>query len=117
VQHNFERTYHAPESAWQYVEAGLQGSSYLKLPALLAWCSADIGIHHVHHVHARVPNYRLEEARRALPALAAVPPLGWADLKRCFTHVYWDGGAGRMIDPVALNAADDPAVRPPAAAA
>lgn len=97
VQHNFEHTHHAGPGAWRFVDAGLCGSSYLRLPAPLAWFSADIGVHHVHHLNPRVPNYRLEEARREVPALAAVAPLSGEDLRRCFTHVFWDPTRGRMV--------------------
>lgn len=97
VQHNFERTHHASDGDWRFVDAGLLGSSYLALPRPLAWISAHIGIHHVHHLNVRVPNYRLEEARVALPALAAVAPLSRHDIARCFSHVFWDEPRARMI--------------------
>jgi omega-6 fatty acid desaturase (delta-12 desaturase) len=96
VQHNFERTYHAGDD-WSYYAAGLRGASYLALPQPLAWFSASIGLHHVHHLHPRIPNYRLEEARRAIPELRAVRPLDRRDAGRCFTHVFWDEPRGRMV--------------------
>ena len=97
IQHNFERTYHAVDAQWSYYAAGAQGSSYLALPAPLAWFTADIGLHHIHHLNSRIPNYRLEEARRAVPELAAIPPLGMRDFFRSFTHVFWDPAKGRMV--------------------
>jgi omega-6 fatty acid desaturase (delta-12 desaturase) len=97
VQHNFERTYHASGADWSYYRVGVEGSSYLALPPLLRFWSADIGLHHVHHLHPRIPCYRLEEARRAVPALAAVPPLSGRGFLRCFTHVFWDPARGRMV--------------------
>lgn len=102
VQHNFEHTHHADEGDWRFVDAGLRGSSYLALARPFAWLSADIGLHHVHHLNARVPNYRLEEARAALAPLAAVAPLTRADFARCFTHVFWDPRAARMVRHEAL---------------
>jgi omega-6 fatty acid desaturase (delta-12 desaturase) len=99
VQHNFEHTYHAPDGAWNYVEVALHGSSYLNLPWPLSWFTGAIGLHHVHHLNPLIPNYRLEAARRAIPELAAVTPLGWSDLSRCFTHIFWDGTQGRMVPP------------------
>jgi omega-6 fatty acid desaturase (delta-12 desaturase) len=102
VQHNFEHTYFAPDGGWDFVRAGLYGSSYLKLPAVLAWFTAHIGVHHVHHINVRIPNYRLEEARRGVPAIAAIAPLSLHDLKRCFDCLFWDGDAGRLITHEAL---------------
>lgn len=97
VQHNFEDTYYDPLSAWRYDKVGTQGSSYLKLPQPLAWFTADIGLHHVHHLNAHIPNYRLEEARRALPVLAAVQPLTRAQLRACFRKLFWDESTRKMV--------------------
>lgn len=97
VQHNFEHTHHAGEDHWRFVDAGLRGSSYLALARPLAWVTADIGLHHVHHLNARVPNYRLAEARAALAPLAAVAPLSRNDLARCFTHVFWHPQRAQMV--------------------
>lgn len=97
VQHNFEHTYHADDAHWSFVDAGVKGASYLRLPGLLGWFTADIGIHHVHHLNQRIPNYRLEAARTANPALACVAPLTREGLQRSFTHVFWDEAASRMV--------------------
>ena len=59
VQHNFEDSYASDTSEWDYYKGALEGSSYLVLPKLLNWFSADIAYHHVHHLSASVPNYRL----------------------------------------------------------
>ena len=42
------------------------------LPKLLQWVTANIGIHHVHHISARIPNYRLQECLDATPELQNV---------------------------------------------
>lgn len=97
IQHNYEHTHHAEDTDWAFVDAGLKGSSFLRLPGLLRWFTADIGIHHVHHVNARIPNYRLEAARRAIPELSAIVPLSLTDFRRCFTHVFWDESQRRMV--------------------
>jgi omega-6 fatty acid desaturase (delta-12 desaturase) len=109
VQHNFERTYHAPNAEWCYYAAGAQGSSYVALPPPLAWFTAHIGLHHVHHLNSRIPNYRLEDARTAVPELAKIAPLRLRDFWRCFTHVFWDSAKGRMVpieEIVVLGATD-----------
>jgi acyl-lipid omega-6 desaturase (Delta-12 desaturase) len=97
IQHNFPRTYHAGADKWSFVDVALLGSSYLALPRPLAWVTAYIGLHHVHHLNPRIPNYRLEEARRSVPALKAVQPLSFDELRACFTRVFWDEAAGKMI--------------------
>lgn len=97
VQHNFERTFHADDGEWSLARVALQGSSYLALPRPLAWITADIGLHHVHHLNPRIANYRLDEARRSIPALAAVAPLSLGDLRASFRKVFWDADRGRMV--------------------
>jgi omega-6 fatty acid desaturase (delta-12 desaturase) len=53
----------------------MAGSSYYKLPRPLQWITGSIGLHHIHHVQARVPNYALQRCQDGIPALQIVPPL------------------------------------------
>ena len=62
VQHQFEDVYWERGEQWSYVDAALHGSAYLKLPKVLQFFSGNIGLHHVHHLSARVPNYNLQRA-------------------------------------------------------
>ena len=78
VQHQFEDAYWQRTEAWNYEEAALQGSSYLKLPRILQFFTGNIGFHHVHHLSARIPNYNLEAAHRDV-SLGAVPTLSLRD--------------------------------------
>ena len=103
VQHNFPRTYHAEVGEWSFVDVALQGSSYLALPEPFAWITAHIGLHHVHHLNPRIPNYYLEAARRGVPALNAVRPLSVQEWSGCFTRVFWDEGERKMVGPEELN--------------
>ncbi|MGJ8668490.1 MAG: fatty acid desaturase family protein [Oceanococcus sp.] len=59
VQHNFEHAYAVDENDWCYDTAALHGTSYLVLPKWMNWVTASIGYHHIHHLSARIPNYRL----------------------------------------------------------
>lgn len=90
VQHNFEHTYYAEDDAWNKANVAVHGSSYLKLSWLLSWFTADIGLHHVHHLNPRIPNYTLERARRSIEPLRQVEPLEPEAIKRSFTHLFWD---------------------------
>jgi omega-6 fatty acid desaturase (delta-12 desaturase) len=75
VQHQFEGVYWARHADWDPMRAALEGSSYYKLPGILRWFTGSIGIHHVHHVRPRIPNYNLQPCLEAIPALHAVKPL------------------------------------------
>jgi omega-6 fatty acid desaturase (delta-12 desaturase) len=59
VQHNFDPSYWDNHEGWEFVKAGLQGSSFYKLPLILQWFSGNIGFHHIHHLSAKIPNYNL----------------------------------------------------------
>ena len=102
VQHQFEDTYWQSSDDWSYAEAALQGSSYLKLPKVLQFFSGNIGLHHVHHLSARVPNYNLPRAHEANPVFHDVPTL-----------TLWDGLHGGAAEAVGrgLRAAGDLARR------
>jgi omega-6 fatty acid desaturase (delta-12 desaturase) len=75
IQHQFEDVYWSRHETWDPWQAALAGSSYYKLPKPLQWITGSIGLHHIHHVQARVPNYTLQRCQDAIPALQAVPPL------------------------------------------
>ncbi len=70
VQHQFEETHWDSDKDWQLHEAALHGSSHYVLPPVLQWFSANIGIHHVHHLYSRIPFYRLTEVLRDHDELA-----------------------------------------------
>lgn len=69
VQHQFEGTHWERQGEWNFHKAALEGSSYFKLPPVLQWFSGNIGLHHVHHLSSRVPNYHLQACLDAAPEL------------------------------------------------
>jgi omega-6 fatty acid desaturase (delta-12 desaturase) len=62
VQHNYEDTYWRLHPEWSYEDAAMLGSSYYKLPKILQWFSGNIGLHHIHHLSPKIPNYLLQRA-------------------------------------------------------
>jgi omega-6 fatty acid desaturase (delta-12 desaturase) len=97
VQHQFENTQWDHEEDWSFHEAAVRGSSHYQLPAVLRWFSANIGIHHVHHLASRVPFYRLPEVLRAVPALAAASPLTVRQSLGSIGLVLWDEKKRRLV--------------------
>ena len=73
VQHQFEGVYWESKDRWSFVRAGMQGSSFYKLPRVLQWFSGNIGFHHIHHLSPKIPNYRLEQCYRDTPAFQIRP--------------------------------------------
>jgi len=97
VQHQFEDTYWESTGDWSYADAALRGSSYLKLPKVLQFFTGNIGLHHVHHLNARVPNYNLQRAHDANPIFHDVPTLSLWDGLRAVRLKLWDERRGRLV--------------------
>jgi len=97
VQHQFEHTYWQPNESWRYDDAALRGSSYLKLPKLLQFFTGNIGLHHVHHLSARIPNYRLQAAHNETNRLQKVPQLSLREGLSATRLKLWDEELGRLV--------------------
>ena len=97
VQHQFENTVWDGEEQWSFHDAALYGSSHYDMPAVLRWFSANIGIHHVHHLASRIPFYRLGEVLRDLPALGAMSRVTLRESLRCVALVLWDEDKRRLV--------------------
>jgi acyl-lipid omega-6 desaturase (Delta-12 desaturase) len=112
VQHQFEDAYWESAEQWSYADAALQGSSYLKLPQPLQFFTGNIGLHHVHHLNARVPNYNLQSAHDDLDVFADVPVLGFWESLRCSRLKLVDERSGRLLTFRQARRIDRSAVRP-----
>ena len=97
VQHQFEDTSWSHDEAWSFHEAALHGSSHYHLPAVLRWFTANIGVHHVHHLSSRIPCYRLPDVLRDHPQLAAVGRINLLQSLRCVRLTLWDEKQRRLI--------------------
>ena len=97
VQHQFERTVWDRNDTWQLHEAALYGSSYYVLPQPLRWLTANIGIHHVHHLNSRVPFYRLQQVLRDHPPLATISRMTLADSFKTTKLKLWDPSNRRLV--------------------
>jgi omega-6 fatty acid desaturase (delta-12 desaturase) len=97
VQHQFEDTLWAHDGAWSLHEAALHGSSYYDLPRVLRWFTANIGMHHIHHLCSRIPYYRLPSVLRDHPDLAAIGRLTLIESLGCVGRVLWDEDRQRLV--------------------
>lgn len=105
VQHQFDPSYWARSNDWQTFEACMRGSSFYKLPPLLQWFSANIGLHHIHHLSPRIPNYRLQACLNAIPDLHLKDAI---TLRHSFSAIYlnlWDEIDKRLVSFRSLRAA------------
>jgi len=97
VQHQFEHTTWANDQEWSLHEAALHGSSHYDLPAFLHWFTANIGVHHVHHLNSRIPYYRLPRVLRDHPELRNVGRLTLLQSFGCVRLVLWDETQRRLV--------------------
>ena len=97
VQHQFETTYWRDKTNWSSRDAALHGSSHYDLPVILKWFTANIGVHHVHHLCSRIPFYRLPEVLRDNDELRGMGRLTLLQSLRCIRLTLWDEQAGRLI--------------------
>lgn len=97
VQHQFETTHWEEAENWDVHDAALNGSSYYVLPKTLQWLSANIGIHHIHHLYSRIPFYRLPEVLRDHGSLAEVNRM---TIRESFANArlhLWDERSKRLL--------------------
>ena len=98
VQHNFEHSYASANEGWDRDEAALSGTSFLVLPGWLNWITADAAYHHVPHLCASVPNYRLAACHKEHELLfSEVSRVGLFEIPSALKHVLWDMRARRLV--------------------
>jgi omega-6 fatty acid desaturase (delta-12 desaturase) len=97
VQHQFEGVYWQRHDSWSYADSALRGSSYLKLPKILQFFTGNIGLHHVHHMSPRIPNYNLQRAHDENPVFHDVPTLTLGDGIRALRLKLYDEKTGTLV--------------------
>jgi acyl-lipid omega-6 desaturase (Delta-12 desaturase) len=97
VQHQFEEAHWEREGDWHFHVAAVAGSSYFQLPPILQWFSGNIGLHHIHHLSSRVPNYRLQACLKAAPELQEVAKvITLRESLKCWRLTLWDERRRRL---------------------
>jgi len=106
VQHYFEDSYAHKTEGWDYLLGAIEGSSYLQLPTILKWFSADIGYHNIHHLSERIPNYNLEACHNAnLHLLSKVKTLRIGNIFDSAKFILWDEEANKLVSIAAFRQA------------
>lgn len=97
VQHQFNPSYWARDDEWDRYAAAMKGSSHYKLPPPLRWLSADIGVHDLHHLQPRIPNYRLRAAYKQVPDEYRSEPLTLRSSLKSIHYHLWNEALGRFV--------------------
>ncbi len=98
AQHNFPGVVFSDHAGWTYEKAAMESSSYLKTGKVMAWFTGNIGYHHIHHLNAKIPFYRLPEVMNEVAELQnpKVTSLNPVDVYRCLSLKVWDVEAQKM---------------------
>ncbi len=99
AQHNFPGAIFKKNQDWNYADAALLSSSYMKLNPIMNWFTANIGYHHIHHLNAKIPFYRLPETMAAVPELqkGLVTRLTPSEIRACLKLKVWDPEMNKMV--------------------
>ncbi len=97
IQHQFDLTHWRKADSWDFHEASVMASSYYDLPQPLRWFSGNIGIHQIHHLSCRIPNYRLKDRLADIPALQNLNRIGLRENFSCLRLALWDENTQRLI--------------------
>jgi acyl-lipid omega-6 desaturase (Delta-12 desaturase) len=98
VQHIFEDSYAHQTESWDYLRGAIEGSSYLELPKILNWFTADIGYHNIHHLSERIPNYHIKACHyQNIHLLSNVKTLRIGDMLACSKFILWDAASNRLV--------------------
>ena len=104
IQHQFEGVYWERHEKWDFVSACLEGCSFYKLPKVIQWFTGNIGLHHIHHVRPRIPNYNLQRCYDEVAAMQAVEPLTLRKSLRSLRLHLWDESNQKLVGFRALRA-------------
>ncbi|HEY1793995.1 MAG TPA: fatty acid desaturase [Opitutaceae bacterium] len=99
AQHNFPGVSFNAQGGWTYEKAAMESSSFIKTGPVMRWFTANISYHHIHHLNARIPFYRLPEVMREIPELQnpKTTSLSLSDIRRCLKLKVWDVDGQRMV--------------------
>jgi omega-6 fatty acid desaturase (delta-12 desaturase) len=97
VQHQFEDVEWARDGEWVMTDAAMSSSSHYDLPAVLRWFTANIGVHHVHHLCSRIPFYRLGQVLRDHPHLRSAGRVTLGESLRSVRLALWDEARQKMV--------------------
>ncbi len=98
VQHNFDGAYAHKTEGWDYLQGAIAGSSYLAMPEILKWFTADISYHSIHHLSERIPNYHLRAChQRNHHLLQEVTTVRFGDMLNCSKLILWDAHNDQLV--------------------
>lgn len=96
LQHQYKEVIWERKEKWDYKTIAMNGSSYIKFPRLLQWFSGNIGIHHIHHLNPKIPNYYLEKCLQENPIFQKTPLDFWSSIES-IKYRLWDEQKHQLV--------------------
>ena len=98
AQHNFPGAKYVENKDWNFTDAALKSTSFMKMGVIMNWFTGNIGYHHVHHLNHHIPFYRLKEAMEGIPEMQnpIVTSFSPKDVIACLKLKVWDAEKGEM---------------------
>lgn len=97
AQHQYEDTYWRRAREWDFFDAGLQGSSHMVMNRVLQWFTGNIGLHHIHHIASKIPNYKLQRAFDDIPELQQATQLTLWESIKTLRLTLWDENQQTLV--------------------
>lgn len=97
IQHQFEDAHWEQKEDWNLQEAAVMGSSFYDLHPILQWLSGNIGLHHIHHLNAKIPNYSLQKCMDDCPELKTLNRIRLFESFKYAKLALWDEEKKKMI--------------------
>jgi len=97
IQHQYDEVYWEDSEHWSILDAALKGSSVYKLPAVLNWFTGSIGYHNIHHLNAKIPNYRLKKLYNRYKEMRQSKKINVFQSLRLASLILYDEKSKRLI--------------------
>jgi omega-6 fatty acid desaturase (delta-12 desaturase) len=99
AQHNFPGASFSNNQDWSYISAAMDSSSYMEMNPVMRWFTGNIGYHHIHHVNAHIPFYRLRETMRKIPEFQSAKRTSLSPIAiyHCLNLKVWDPETHQMM--------------------
>jgi omega-6 fatty acid desaturase (delta-12 desaturase) len=99
IQHNFPEASYSNDEEWTIELAAIESSSFLEMNPLFAWFTGNIGYHHIHHLNARIPFYKLPETMAHFKELQnpKVVKINFKEINACLRLKVWDTTLNKLI--------------------
>jgi omega-6 fatty acid desaturase (delta-12 desaturase) len=95
--HKFQSSTWVRSEGWELSNVAMNGCGFFRLPKVLQWFSGSIGIHHIHHLNPKIPNYNLRRCHDENPIFHGAKTFNlWQGIKAAWL-VLWDEDRGRLV--------------------